>query len=202
MPIFAIVKNYPNSNNNMSDSLENAFPLYLLNDIVTLKRYLNVDDIGPYRLAILDQDILEIPYRIYNKPLSMTQINSLPYNQQLMLSCIFTRHHDGFIRHKMIRNIIYLHPILKENDFVIPYIFVLLGEYVVEICIELYPYIQSNKKVFTQFLEKNKALNLLTYQRAVSYWNEYYRKTKYAHFHKYPVKITFDLFEKNHQSNR
>lgn len=202
MPIFAIIKNYPNSNNNMSNSLENAFPSYLLNDIATLKRYLNVDDRAPYRLAILDQDILKIPYRIYNKPLSITKINSRPYNQQLMLSCIFTRHHNGFIRHDMVKNIIQIHPILKEDDFVIPYIFLLLGEYIVEISIELYSYIQINKKVFTQFIDENKALSLLTYQRAASYWNEYYRKTKYVHFHEYPVKIIFDLFEKTHQSNR
>ena len=178
----------------MSNSLENAFPSYLLNDIATLKRYVNIDDRAPYHLAILDQDILKIPYRIYNEPLTITKINSLPYNQQLMLSCIFTRHHNGFIRHKMIKNIMYYHPILKENDFVIPYIFLLLGEYVAEICEELYPYIKANKSVIRQFIQQNKELSHLTYQRSVSYWNEFYRQSIYKHLQDYPARKAFDLF--------
>jgi hypothetical protein len=181
----------------MFNPLENAFPLDYLNDINIIKKYLILDDMNACRLVTLNQSILQIPYRIYNKPLTMTQINSFTHHQQLMLSCVFTRHHNGFVRHEMVKNIMKIYPILKDKDFIIPYIFLLLGEYVTEICEELYTYFESNKGVINKFIQENKELTSLTYQRCVSYWNEYYRKSKYSNFHEYPAKRIFDLFNKN-----
>ncbi|WP_179998298.1 hypothetical protein [Acinetobacter sp. YH12239] len=87
-----------------------------------------------------------------------------------------------------------IHPVLKENDFVIPYIFLLLGEYVLEIIEDLYLYINANKFVIKKFIQENKKFSYITYQRSVSYWNEYYRLSRYKYLHDYPAKKVFDLF--------
>jgi predicted metalloprotease with PDZ domain len=99
----------------MFNALKSAFSAHYFNGIATLNRYLNLDDIDTYRSVILNQDILKIPYRIYNKPLTMNQINSFTHHQHLILSCVFTRHHNGFVRHEMVKNIMKKHPILKAT---------------------------------------------------------------------------------------
>lgn len=177
----------------MLNSLENAFPLHCRNDINTIKNYLVLDDIDTHHLVTLNQNFLQIPYRIYNEAFTMVQLESLTHHQQLILFCIYTRHHNGFIRHEMVKHIMKIHPVLKENDFVIPYIF-LLGEYVAEICEDLYPYIKANKSVIHQFIQENKEFSYLTYQRSVSYWNEFYRLSRYKHLRDYPARKVFDLF--------
>lgn len=178
----------------MINSLENAFPLHCRNDINSIKNYFVLDDIDACRNITLNQNFLQIPYRIYNKPLTMAQLDSFTCHQQLIINCIFTRHHNGFIRHEVIKNIMQIHPLLEEDDFVIPYIFMLLGEYVVEICEDLYPYIKANKSVINKFIQQNKEFCYLTYQRSVSYWNEYYRLSTYKYLRDYPVRKIFDLF--------
>lgn len=178
----------------MFNSIENSFPLHCKSDIHIIKNYLVLDDMDAYRTITLNQNILQVPYRIYNEPLTMTQMNSFTHHQQLIVNCIFTRHHNGFIRHEMVKKIIQIHPILKEDDFVILYIFLLIGEYVAEICEDLYPYIKANKSVIQQFIKNNKEFSYLTYQRSVSYWNEYYRLSRYKYLSDYPARKIFNLF--------
>ena len=90
----------------MFNSLENAFPLHCRNDINTIKNYFVLEDMDAHHIIALNQDFLQIPYRVYNEPFTIEEIESFTYNQQLILSCIFTRHHNGFIRHDMVKNII------------------------------------------------------------------------------------------------
>lgn len=178
----------------MPNILESAFPTDCLEDLLSLKRQLELNILDEYQTIIVNHLSFKIPYRIYNKPFTNTQISALNQHKKLILFCIFTRHHDGFVRHKMVKNIMEIHPILKEDDFVIPYIFILLGEYVVEICIDLYPYIEANKLVILKFLKENKKLSYLTYQRSVSYWNEFHRTSRYKYLRDYPARKVFDLF--------
>ncbi len=72
----------------MIHSLENAFPLHCRNDIDTIKNYLVLEDMDACRIITLNQSIFHIPYRIYNEPLTMVQLESFTHHQQLKISFI------------------------------------------------------------------------------------------------------------------
>lgn len=185
----------------MSKLLEAAFPTEHIKDLQAIETYVEFSTFDEYRTATINHLLIHIPYRIYNPPLSTTKVKTLTLQQQLILFCIFTRHHNGFIRHEMVKNIMQIHPTLEEDDFIIPYIFLLLGEYVAEICEDLYPYIKANRSVINNFMQKNTEFSYLTYQRSVSYWNEYYRQSIYKDYRNYPTSKVFDLFTDLHIKN-
>src|SRR5262249_2124339 len=75
----------------------------------------------------LGQEFLALPQRIYHAPpvLETLRLNSL---QTELLDCLFTRHHDGFVRQ------IHLGRIIRSPNAWIPYfVMPLVGEYVVEL---------------------------------------------------------------------
>jgi len=126
-----------------------------------------------FERIIIEEQIINIPYRIYFDELKHVNISNLSKLEYRILCCLFTRHSNGKVREK------YLRDILNQDSLYtweIPYVLQLTGEYVVEI-IELilmkwelldnenlYKFICSNRK----YVEK-------TIRRIQSYWNAYYR---------------------------
>ncbi|GAA0893243.1 hypothetical protein GCM10009122_29220 [Fulvivirga kasyanovii] len=115
---------------------------------------------------------LEIPGRIYWEEHRLMESKSLNTEQLLALSCILTRHHNGYIRQK------HLQYIIDSNlDWTIPYIVQLLGEYIIEIIQVLYTrFDQINKSNLKRFIQDNSFFWDLTKSRVISYWDCYYRK--------------------------
>lgn len=91
--------------------------------------------------------------------------------QRLILYCYYTRHHNGFIREKYLKKVIKL-----NNNYVIPFVIKLLGEYVIEILNVIYQNLENiDINLYKGFNKKNIAFYELTTQQVVSYWNCYYR---------------------------
>lgn len=120
---------------------------------------------------LLNDEILNIPSRVYfNEPAEIDE-KALTERQQLILNCIYLRHHNGFIRQKRVDKIIG-----SKEDFVIPFIIQLLGEYVVEILYVLDQNIKDEDiKFYKNFILQNEKYWQKTKSRLISYWNEYYR---------------------------
>ncbi|MCH5686972.1 hypothetical protein LWM68_23485 [Niabella sp. W65] len=71
---------------------------------------------------------LGIPYRVYFNEPDTEQLASLTEVQQLVLHCIYLRHHNGFVRQQ------HLELLGTRDEFwIIPFTFQLLGEYIPEI---------------------------------------------------------------------
>jgi hypothetical protein len=71
---------------------------------------------------------LSIPYRIYFNEPDPGIVSQLTCTQKAIFNCIYTRHHDGYVRQRR------LEELAGINEYwVIPYTLQLLGEYVVEI---------------------------------------------------------------------
>ena len=116
----------------------------------------------------LENERLHIPYRIYFKEVSEDNLNE---NELILLNCIFTRHHNGFIRQKSLEKII-----SSEKLFVTPFVFQLLGEYVVQIIDVINDNLNERMIENMKMLaEENPAYLQLTKQRIMSYWSCYYR---------------------------
>lgn len=156
-----------------SCKLKQSFPSYLNKDIEIIceKNALKlslIHDTGRFNV-IVNNEGLCMPDRI-----SLIEDNNLDKyteTQQHILYCYFTRHHDGFVREKYLKKIIKL-----NNDWMIPFVIKLLGEYVIEILDVIYQDLENiDVRLYKEFIEKNIDFYELTTQRVVSYWNCYYR---------------------------
>lgn len=108
--------------------LQKTFPCHLKNDVesafssIAIKN--EVKSYQTFSVNLRDEN-LQIPYRIYFDKPSDFFLNS---TKSLILNCLFTRHHDGFLREKCLKKII------KSDEYwIAPFIFQLLGEYVIQI---------------------------------------------------------------------
>lgn len=157
-----------------------AFPAALSLRASDLARLIPVH---PYRLwgydVTLNGELLEIPVRLYFP----ASILSGPDDDTLLL-CLGTRHHDGFLRQKCVTQLLE-----RGDEFAVPYIVQLLGEYVVEIArvinnalpgIDIAPY--------RRFLAGNPRYLATTRRRVISYWSCYYRAA-YPDIGTYPAYI-------------
>lgn len=115
---------------------------------------------------------LSFPYRIYMDSICDNNLKKFDLHQKIVMYCIFSRHHDGFIRQKQIEKLLSL-----SIDFsTIPFIFKICDEYVLEILDVVYSKLKSrDNRDFKAFCCQNQRLVSRSYARMVSYWNEYYR---------------------------
>ena len=96
----------------------------------------------------------------------------------MILHCIFTRSCDGFVRERHIK------ALLSEDftEWAIPYIFKVCDEYVVEILQTVYDNLKDrNTDNFKNFCANNHASFCRSYNRMISYWNEFYRNNCYRY---------------------
>lgn len=134
----------------------------------------------PYRLwgydVALNGERLEIPVRLYFPP----SILSSPDADGLLL-CLGTRHHDGFLRQRCVAQLLE-----RGDEFAVPYIVQLLGEYVVEIARVINDALASmDITPYQRFFAENPRYLATTERRVISYWSCYYRAA-YCDLKTYP----------------
>jgi hypothetical protein len=108
---------------------------------------------------------------------------------------VYTRHCDGHVRERYLRQVL-----ATTCDWVAPYIVRLAGEYVIEITRIIQASLSqltvpgsAQHATYGRFAAQNPAFIELTRARAVSYWNEHYRR-QYPSLASYPArKILTDL---------
>jgi hypothetical protein len=162
-------------------TLVEAFPSAARADALAVISVLpEVSTTSPPFSVSVGSETLAIPCRIYHDP-SLIHATDLTETQARMLSCLLTRHHDGFVREEHLRKI------LESKDvWIPPFVVQLVGEYVVETINEIRDGLNRlDPALYGSFLRQNRAFYQLTKQRVLSYWNCYYHdqdKTEYAGF--------------------
>ena len=152
----------------------NMFPSEYRNDIDVLYSrysffaiYRNSDT---FNVFLDNGEIVSIPYRIYLDESQFKFKFLLSKNQKLLLSCILTRHYDGFIREKYLRNILIVN--YWDYSYVAPFILQLTGEYIMEILSLILINLSKDKILFLKrFIKLNIKFYELTKSRMISYWN-------------------------------
>ncbi|TIN76071.1 MAG: hypothetical protein E5Y29_16680 [Mesorhizobium sp.] len=87
--------------------------------------------------------------------------------------CLLTRSTDGYLRQKSAKIILPL-----NEPWTIPFIVLLLGEYVVEILDDIHlamPYFDQT--AYASFVRQNRQVMRAIRAKATSYWNAYYRQS-------------------------
>ena len=183
--------------------LLNAFPIDLKQDVEIVADFLIYKnfDIHPTveQEIILDGQKLIIPGRVYFDNPTDTAGNSLTINQQTILNCIYLRHHNGFVRQQQLEKLIYN----VKDYYVIPFVFQLLGEYVMEI-LEVADKHINDKTInnYLKFFNENPTYRQQTESRMISYWDVYYRRTKYKNLKEYIGWQIFDRIRKSERTTR
>ncbi|MGN6165858.1 MAG: hypothetical protein ACTHOF_15085 [Flavisolibacter sp.] len=139
-----------------------------------------------------DGELLTIPYRLYFNEPKLEKENLLSPTQKEILNCIYLRHHNGFVRQKRLEQLVD-----TTDDFVIPYTFQLLGEYVMEILVVLDRHINDRTiDKYIRFIAENRRYWQQTESRMISYWNEYYRRPNFKKLSDYIGKQIVDKLKK------
>lgn len=191
------------------EKLFNAFPASLRQDVARVIEILPLNDhnvllvdgqihkvddlIHPNEQVVsLNNEALKIPYRLYFNEPSADKEKLLTDLQKTILSCLYLRHHNGFIRQGRLEKLTD-----KTDNFVVPFVFQLLGEYVHEILIVLDRHI-NNETIgdYIKFINENKKYWQQTESRMISYWNEYYRRPKFRKLNDYIGKQIVDKLKK------
>lgn len=177
--------NTKKKNQKLIVNLKNSFPAKLKDDVevvlnniskqsdISTTLPITVNSITTYKLENENIDIL---YRMYYEELDGDIIKELTNTQYKILCCIYTRHHNGYIREK------YLNELLELNieEWEIPFIIKLCDEYVVEILDLIYNKLSKrNNEDIKLFSLNNKMAIHKGYERMTSYWNGFYRSEVY-----------------------
>lgn len=128
-------------------------------------------------------EMLMIPARIYN-PCPRDGLRASGPVEATLLACIYSRHHDGYVRQAaalaLLKNV---------EPFVAPFLVQLLGEYVLEIVVDIAEQLEAEDRLRTalaEFARENPRFMDLTTDRAYSYWAEYHRR-RYVSPQDYPA---------------
>jgi hypothetical protein len=120
---------------------------------------------------------LTIPYRIYQDSLP-DQYESWSATQRLVADCLYTRHHDGWVRERHARRVVE-----NVSPWVIPFVAQLVGEYVLDIVLAIDERLthistagSAQQRAYGAFASANPGFLQLTRSRVVSYWDCYYRE--------------------------
>lgn len=154
--------------------LKTSFPKAMESELVHLLLMMKINSkhnaYWGYKIN-LEGHILEIPSRIYWELDNLRYPSNIPHNSLLILSCILTRHCDGFVREK------YLYNLISSNSYwTIPYLIQLIGEYVVEILDLIWEIFDAINHIHLKnFIKENDLFWFKTKQRIMSYWNCYHR---------------------------
>jgi hypothetical protein len=172
--------------------IDESFPAALAGDVRTVMRETSATE-GRWRLAVVVQgERVTLPYRIYADAAAPADAEDLSPVQREILACVFTRHFDGRVRERALRQVL-----CSPNGWVIPFVVQLVGEYVIEIhrvVLDALPVLNSTK--YAAFLRENPAFYLRTRQRVMSYWNCYYRTDPtYWDRAKYPAFEVLNRFD-------
>jgi hypothetical protein len=128
-----------------------------------------------------------VPSRIYYEEPAPSVWAGLNAQERLVLACIYTRHDNGFVREK------YLREVLKSElpEWTLPFIVLISGEYVIEITRLLYNTLRGrDNATLKAFCAKNPHATRLAFARMASYWNLYHRHT-YPNFRQYVGRSLF-----------
>lgn len=168
--------------------LKKAFPKKLSEDVETAFNALELTDMfisssdKQYEVTtlmhdetteqVVNDEVLIIPYRVYfNDSLSEAEREKLTLTQRKILNCILSRSANGYVRERSLKRM--------ENKYeywMMPYIMLLLSDYVVEILIELQSQFSSmTLELYSKYINENPSSWEKTKDRIISYWAQHYR---------------------------
>jgi len=155
-----------------------AFPQSCTDDVRVVARLLPRRLFGTVTWGTIDvtffEESLILPSRLYLNEVKEEKIQTLTERQRWILYCMYTRHHDGYIREKYVRR---LEQEQTKTDWVLLYLIELTGEYVREILERIEPVLQIwPEEQLRTFAAANERYLQRIERRIISYWDLHQRR--------------------------
>ena len=169
--------------------IEKSFPSYLQKDATKIADFLQQNAPKDFKtigreVVYLNGEALELPQRVY---FGEYNTQSLTLVQEQMLNCLYLCHHNGHLREYYLRKILEV-----KEDFALPFISKLFGDYVIEILEVLHYKLPNNTRdKLRDFFRENPSYQKRIESRIASYWDLFY-KNAYPDFKKY---VGYQLFQ-------
>ncbi|MFE9012637.1 hypothetical protein [Streptomyces cyaneofuscatus] len=187
----------PRDPSNLAYALVAAFPTRLAGDVHSVLAVMpeaRPAPAMPFEVEVQGETVA-IPSRIYNEEPSADFEWPLAGTQQVILHCLYSRHHDGRVRQRHLEQIV-----ASDEPWVVPFVVQLAGEYVLEIVEAIgrgLPGLtvpgSAQRRLYGEFIARNPTFFARTERRVVSYWSCYYR-WKYGAFGAYPGGVLLEAF--------
>lgn len=121
------------------------------------------------RRLIVDGSNIYIPYRLHFADGIAMRISGLSPGAH----CLLTRATNGYLRQKAARAVIGL-----NQAWAIPFVALLLGEYVLEIAVDIHSTLdQLDRLLYREFVLQNRDTMRILRAKATSYWDAYHRQS-------------------------
>ena len=120
----------PRDPSNVAHALTGAFPTRLAGDVRSVLAVMpeaRLAPMMPFEVEVQGETVT-IPSRIYNEEPGVGSDGQLSGTQQVILHCVYSRHHDGRVRQRHLERIV-----ASSEPWVVPFVVQLAGEYVLEI---------------------------------------------------------------------
>jgi hypothetical protein len=126
---------------------------------------------GAYQLVVCGESLV-IPYRAHFD-LKKGEIFESQMRENTVLTCILSRHSEGKLRQRAVRALL----ATPNVCWVIPYVVALVGEYVIEVLVDIEKSVDQLDPAEYGLMLRNNADYVATLeQKIISYWNCYYRR--------------------------
>ena len=169
--------------------IQKAFPSYLHKDADKIADFLQQNDPKSFRtigteVVCLNGEVLELPQRVY---FGEFNTQNLTLVQEQMLNCLYLCHHNGHLREFYLRELLAV-----KEDFALPFIAKLFGDYVIEILEVLHHELPNDTRDRLKvFFRANPLYQKRIESRIASYWDLFYRNV-YPDLKKY---VGYQLFQ-------
>lgn len=169
--------------------IQKAFPSYLHKDADKIADFLQQNDPKSFRtigteVVCLNGEVLELPQRVY---FGEFNTQNLTLVQEQMLNCLYLCHCNGHLREHYLRELLAV-----KEDFILPFIAKLFGDYVIEILEVLHHELPNDTRdKLRDFSRANPLYKRRIQSRIASYWDLFYRNAQ-SDFKKY---IGYQLFQ-------
>jgi hypothetical protein len=146
-----------------------AFPDRLAKDVTAVLGIIPAEPrlirtVGPLTIA---GETVCLPYRVSVPEPLTADLQLLTGPQRMIMDCLYTRHHDGYVRERYLRSLLGT----PGDPAIAPFVIQLLGEYVEEICAVVADWPSGlAKRHYVRFAAENPAFTRLTCDHAMSYW--------------------------------
>ena len=169
--------------------IQKAFPSYLHKDATKIADFLQQNDPKSFKtigteVVCLNREVLELPQRVY---FGEFNTQNLTLAQEQMLNCLYLCHCNGHLREYYLRKVLEV----KEN-FALPFIAKLFGDYVIEILEVLHHKLPNDtRNKLRDFFRENPSYQKRIESRIASYWDLFYQNI-YPYLKKY---VGYQLFQ-------
>lgn len=133
---------------------------------------------------------IELLSRLYSPELPDEATRGLSDRQRLILSCLYSRHHDGFVRERHLLR-------LRGDEAWVPhFVLQLVGEYVIEICQAALNQLDAIPRAsYETFAAENEEFVALVRRRIVSYARQYHRSMGFVEYPAYRFMTSLGLWD-------